>query len=76
LVWLLSEKVNKLMSDQDTLNTFVANLNTALSAIGSEIAALKAQIAANPPPVAIDFTGADAALAAAVALEPPAPAGP
>lgn len=72
-VWLLAERMEKVISDQDTLNQFVTDLTAAVTAVGAEIADLKAQIAAVVPPVAVDFTAADAALAALVALEPPAP---
>jgi hypothetical protein len=73
LTWLLAEKMEKVLSDQDVLNTFVSGMNAAIAAVAAEITALKNQIAANPPPVAIDFTAADTALAALMALEPPAP---
>lgn len=64
------EGLEKVMSDQDTLNQFVADLGTAISAVAAEIQALQAQPAATP----LDWSGANAALANLQSLEAPAPA--
>jgi hypothetical protein len=57
------------MSDQDTLNQFVADLGTATTALAAEIQALQAQPVGTP----LDWTAANAALTALQALEPAAP---
>lgn len=71
-VWLLAERMEKVISDQDTFNQFVTDLNAAVAAVSAELDALKAQVAAIVPATPLDFTAADAALAGLVALEPPA----
>lgn len=66
---LCLERLEKIMSDQDVLNQFVADLGTAIAAVAAEIDALKNQPVGTP----LDFTAADAALASLQGLEPPAP---
>lgn len=63
-------RLEKLMSDQDTLNTFATNLQAAVTAVDAELKALKDQVAAAGHP--LDFTAADTALANLQALQPPA----
>jgi len=58
-------KKENTMSDQDSVNAFVARLSAATDAIRAEIAALQA---ANP---ALDLTGLEAAVGGVEGLEPP-----
>jgi hypothetical protein len=66
------EALGELMSDQDTLNQFVADLSTAIQAVSQEIQALQQQPAAQP----LDWSGANAALSSLQSLEAPAPEPP
>lgn len=63
----INVKVDKLMSEQDELNTDVANLVAAVAAVSAEIDALKA---ANP---ALDLSALEAAIGSVQALAPAAP---
>lgn len=67
---LCLERLEKVMSDQDTLNQYVADLGTAIAAVAAEIQALQAQPVATP----LDWTAANSALTSLQGLEPPAPA--
>lgn len=59
------------MSNQETLDAYVAELNAAVSVVASEIQGLKDQLANLPGETPVDFTGLDAAINAVEALEPP-----
>jgi hypothetical protein len=59
------------MSNQDTLNAYVAELGDSATKIAAEIQALKDQVANLPGEVPLDFTALDTAVKALDALEPP-----
>jgi len=63
-------KLEKIMSDQDTLNADAAAFVTALNTIAAEIAALQQQASQGQP---LDFTAINGALAQAQAIANPAP---
>ncbi|MDG3012386.1 hypothetical protein G4X40_19790 [Rhodococcus sp. D2-41] len=71
-IWagFIIEQLGRLMSDQDTLNTYVAEIAAAAAAISTEIAAKQAQAPG------LDFTGLQSAVAKLTALEPPVAADP
>jgi hypothetical protein len=71
----LAEQQERIMSDQDQLNTDVAALTAAETGIVNEIAGLKAQIAAGTPAAALDFTALDA-VTSRLTADVPAPAAP
>lgn len=64
------EGLEVIVSDQDVLNQYVADLGTAIAAVAAEIQALQAQPVATP----LDWTAANSALTSLQGLEPPAPA--
>ena len=68
---LLERKLSRIMSDQDTLNAFVARIGDAVTSIKAEIDGLKNQ----PGSAGLDFTALDTAVASVEGLEP-APAAP
>lgn len=59
------------MSNQETLDAYVAELNTAVGVVAAEIQGLKDQIANIPAAETVDFSGLDAAVHAVEGLEPP-----
>ena len=67
-----TRKIRILMSNQETLDTYVSELNTAVGLVASEIQGLKDQLAnQTPTEVPVDFSGLDSAVHAVEALEPP-----